>query len=379
MQFEFITNQQQFEDLASAWGKLSSESAAPYQFFQEWYWVSSWWQTLAPLGNYELKILVATHDNTIVMIWPWVVNQHYGLQILEPMGGLLSCFDDALIIDAQENQGILGPAWNFILENADVDAIELRAVHARANIAPLISNVGGEPIKTTSAPFVDTQAHDSFEAYLASRTKKMRQNQRRSAKYLGEQGELSGNGDDHILSADFAIDTCLSFKSQWLTARGLSGKTMLTNEACVFLKQVCNHYKQHSENAGLCISSLLLDEKYISIGIGFRYHNNHYEYLGGFDYRLERFGPGRLRMEYGIRDCFEKGISGYNMLTPATSFKKIWTEESSVVQHYIIPITVRGKFYRNIYMRKLRPQLKRVYKALPPIIRTKVVPSILWR
>lgn len=378
LRFEFISNQQDFLDLSTTWEKLGRESATPYQFFQDWYWVSSWWQKLSPLGNCQLKILVATVDNTVVMIWPWVVNHRYGLRILEPMGGLLSCFDDALIIDTPERQTILEEAWQFTLENASIDAIELRGVHEEANIAPLIRAVGGDPLDTTSAPVVSMQAYDDFDAYLASRPKKMRQNQRRSLKYLSQQGTLSGNGDDRTMSVDFAIDTCLSFKSQWLEARGLSGKTLVTEEARVFLKRVCDHYRQNPTDASVCISSLHLDDKPISIGVGFRYHRHHYEYLGGFDYLIERFGPGRLRMEYGMRDCFEKGISGYNMLTPATPFKKIWTENSPVVERYLVPISVKGKLYRNLYMRQLRPRLKRIYKALPSAFRTKLVKNRLW-
>jgi CelD/BcsL family acetyltransferase involved in cellulose biosynthesis len=377
LQFEFITTKSQYLDLVSAWETLSREST-PYQFFQDWYWIHSWWENFAASGNYQLKILVATLDNNVIMIWPWVVKQKYGLQILEPMGGLFSCFDDALIMAANENQSVLRQAWKFIVQKAEVDAIELRAVHKHAAIAPLMSEVGGDPINITSAPVVDIQAYDSFESYLAGRTKKMRQNQRRSIKYLSKQGTLKGNGNDEEFPVDLAIDTCLSFKTQWLTARGLSGKTLVTNEATVFMKDICNYYRQHPTTADLCISSLKLDDKPISIGIGFRYHNYHYEYLGGFDYQLERFGPGRLRMEYGMRDCFEKGIDAYNMLTPATSFKKIWTEDNPVVKQFIIPTTVKGRVYRDIYMRKLRPQLKRAYNIMPSTFRTKLFPNKLW-
>ena len=378
LQFEFITTKKQFLDLAPAWETLSRETSSPYQFFQDWHWIHSWWENFSQRGNYQLKILVATLDNNVIMIWPWVVNHKYGLQLLEPMGGLFSCFDDALIIAASENQTVLQQAWKFIIQKAEVDAIELRSVHTHAAIAALMADVGGDPINITSAPVVDMQGFDSYESYLAGRTKKMRQNQRRSLNYLSKQGTVVGNGNDLEIPVDIAIETCLTFKTQWLAARGLSGKTLVTNEAEIFMKDICNHYRQHPTTANLCISTLKLNDKPISIGIGFRYNNYHYEYLGGFDYQLERHGPGRLRMEYGMRDCFEKGISGYNMLTPATSFKKIWTENNPIVEHFIIPTNVKGRLYRDLYMRTLRPRLKKAYNIMPPTFRTKLFPSKLW-
>ncbi|MFC3103229.1 GNAT family N-acetyltransferase [Salinisphaera aquimarina] len=294
------------------------------------------------------------------------------------MGGLMSCFDDAVTVDSPENRQALLPAWEFLLAHAAVDAIELRAVHEQANIASLLDSVGGTPINADLAPFINMQTYPNFDAYLASRSKKMRQNQRRSAKYLGKEGELLGYGDDQQMSAETAIDISLDFKSRWLEARGLSGKTMLTNEARTFLKQVCRHYTRPSANACLSISSVYLDSKPVSVGIGFRHNGCHYEYLGSFDYRLEHFGPGRLRMEYGMRDCFKRGIATYSMLTPDTAFKKVWTEDAAVIRHYIVARSARGKLYRDIYMRKLRPRLKKMYHSLPPSLRTRIRSGHLW-
>lgn len=378
LRFEFINSQQQFLDLAPTWQRLSRESATPLQFFQEWHWISSWWKIMSPIGNYQLKVLVASLDHDVVMIWPWVVKQTYGLRILEPMGGLMSCFDDALIMDTQENKGILESAWTYLVEQAEVDVIELRAVHEQANIASLMHSVGNTPVKSTVASVIDVQGYEDFDSYLASRSKKMRQNQRRSLRSLRQLGEVRASGDDREISVDLALDTCLEFKSQWLKARGLSGKTLVTDEALRFLKEIGNHYRQNSRDAGMGISTLYLDENLISLGIGFRYQNYHFEYLAGFDYEYEHFGPGRLGMEYGIRDCFEKKFSGFDMLTPATPFKKIWTENTPKVAHYIMPASLRGKLYRDLYVRRLRPRLKQVYKSLPSIVKSRMLPGRIW-
>jgi CelD/BcsL family acetyltransferase involved in cellulose biosynthesis len=378
MQFELVTSQAGLAELGPAWQGLTDEAVTAHQFFQDWRWVNAWWAHLGASGHYELAVLVATDADRVVMIWPWVINRVRGLKILEPLGGLMSCFDDALVAPSAESARALREGWQFLRRQVNADAIEIRATHEQAHVARLLAEVGGEPIHEERAPYIDLQAYAGFDAYMASRSKKMRQNQRRTAKYLGQQGALRASGDDRELSAEAAIDISLDFKAQWLEARGLSGKTMLTEQARAFLKQACRDYSQPSAPAKLCVSSVYLDDKPVSIGIGFRYKGCHYEYLGSFDYRLEHYGPGRLRMEYGIRDSFEQGLDAYHMLTPDTAFKKIWTEEAATVRHYIVALSAYGRLYRDLYIRRLRPRLKKVYHALPPALRASVVPARLW-
>lgn len=378
MQFEFVTDQRGLEALAPDWHRLMAEATTPYQLFQDWHWVHAWWQNLAPLGHYDLKILVATQDNDVVMIWPWVLKKTFGARILEPVGGLMTCFHDALLASTPESDRVLHEGWACLRSHGQIDAIELKAVHQHAHIARLLEEDGGTPVQAETAPYVDLTSYPEFDAYLASRSKKMRQNQRRTAKYLAQQGTLSVHGDDQHISVDTAIDTSLNFKTQWLEARGLVGKTVITDESRAFLKQVCRAYAKPSSAVRLCISSVLLDDVPISVGVGFRHKGQHHEFLGSFDYRLEHFGPGRLRMEYGLRNSFERGITAYDMLTPDTAFKKIWTEKAAPVHHYIVALTPYGRIYRDLYVRKLRPRLKEVYQGLPAALKSSLVPTRLW-
>ena len=376
-QFELITTQERFDALESGWESLHRQSAGPLQLFQDWTWISHWWRHVASHGANTLAIVVARRDDVPVLIWPWVICRRATLRILQPTGGLLSCFDDAVVSRDVDALTLLEEAWAFTLSAVDCDAVELRAVHVEANIAPLM-RVAGKPIGTTSAPAIDLTAIPDFDSYLASRSKKMRQNQRRSHKFLGERGAVSACGDDRQLAVETAIDQCLEFKADWLNARGLSGKTLVSDEARLFLKRVASIYRQRQTGPQLCVSSLTLDARPVSIGIGFRFGGCHFEYLGGFDYQLEQIGPGRLRMEAGIRSCFSQGITSYNMLTPQTAFKRIWTHESPAVSHYIVATSLKGRLYRDVFMRRLRPFIKRRYNSLPASLRGRLGSLRLW-
>jgi CelD/BcsL family acetyltransferase involved in cellulose biosynthesis len=377
-QFELVTAEERFDALAGEWSALFRQSGGALQFFQDWTWVSEWWRQVASAGRASLAIVVARQEGNAVLIWPWVVGRRAGMRLLQPTGGLLSCFDDALVAKHVDRQAMLEQAWAYLLRSVRCDAVELRAVHTGANIAALLHVNGGEPIDTTQAPAIELGDHANFDAYLASRSKKMRQNQRRSHKALGALGEVRGDGDDRKMPVELAIDRCLEFKMEWLSARGLSGKTVVTEEARRFLKRVARTYRESRDGPALCVSSVWLDDRPVSIGIGFRYDNCHFEYLGGFDYRLEQIGPGRVRMEEGIRACFAQGVRSYNMLTPQTAFKRIWTPGGPTVSHYIVATSVRGRIYRDLFVRRLRPRLKRAYNALPPRLRQRLTGFRIW-
>ncbi len=57
------------------------------------------------------------------------------------------------------------------------------------------------------------------------------------------------------------------------------------------------------------------------------------------------------------------------MLTPETSFKRIWTETKPQVAQFLLASTLPGKAYRDVYLKRLRPRLKQLYNDLPPSIR----------
>ncbi len=368
MNFELINNEERWVDLAEDWQALFKRSSTPTQLFLEWHWVNGWWQHIGRHRGCALSAVVARKSNQVVMIWPWVLSRRAGLRILEPMGGLLSCYDDALL-DNGYGAKLLEQAWEFLRKNIHHDVAELRGVHEEAKIATTAQRLARKPIAITTAPFVDVAQHSNYVQYIASRPKKMRQNQRRSAKYLGQQGQISGSGNDSTMPVATAIEHCLKFKQDWLKVNGLSGKEIMEPEAARFLHEVCSKYQREDTATQLCISTLYLDEQPISVGIGLRLHNRHCEYLAGFDHRFERFGPGRLRMASGIEDCFMHGIERYDMLTPETSFKRIWTESKPQVAQYMVAASLKGRMYRDLYTRKLRPKIKQLYNALPASMR----------
>lgn len=365
IQFNSLTTLAQLENIEAEWLSLSDTSGNAQQLFQDFVWNSCWWKHFCVQDNYELRVLTGTSNNELILVWPFVINTHWGLRILEPTGGLLSCYDDALVSSSCDLDRVLNQAWHYLQRHDQLDAIVLRAVHDQAKIADFLKRYGGEPISATTARYIDCDASTNFDVYLQTRSRKMRQNQRRSWKYLAEQGEIKSCADDKVISPEQAIQQAVAFKQQWLNARGLHGKTLTSSEGSAFLIEVCETFQRVGKSRSLCIATLYLDERPIAIGVGFRFHGRHYEYLGSFDYSLSQFGPGRLQMELTIRDCFDKSISAYDLLTPDTSYKKAWADDKAIVRQYIVPMTVKGRLYRDVYIKWLRPKLRAYYNALP--------------
>ncbi|MGV6817445.1 MAG: GNAT family N-acetyltransferase [Thiotrichales bacterium] len=302
MEFQIIDNVEGLYDLSEQWLDLSREACSPYQLFQDWFWITRWWEHLADQKQYQLHILIGGKNGEIHIIWPWVIRKSPIMNVLEPPGGLMSCFDDALIRDQSSSSQWLDEAWRYLQNSAKFDAIEFRSVHESAQIKSLVDRVGQQPVSLTSAPEINLCSYSDYDDYLSSRSRKMRQNQRRSIKYLGREGDLLLYGEDTEISIEEAIEAALDFKKAWLTARNLSGKTLETDAGEAFLKTVARDYSDPGSPIKAVVSTAYLDGKLIAVGLGFRYGNHHFEYLGAFDYEWERHGPGRAQMEYAIRD-----------------------------------------------------------------------------
>ena len=355
---DVLSEAAQLADIEAEWRALE-EHASPFQLFQCFDWVESWWRHVGSAGPHTLHVLAARRDGRLVGLWPGVVTRKGPLRILASAGGLLTCYDDALV-DAAHPEVV--SELYAAMRSARVDLLMLPAVHECSVFAKLDL---GQSTAQTTAPFVDCRFAGGFDAYLGSRPKKMRKNQRRSWRMLEKEGAIECRVHDRELSPREAVARALELKKAWVEARGLPAKTLMSNEGQRFLVDVCERFAAEGSRVELCLGTLRLDGEPISIGIGMRLGSRHYEYVGAFDPRYDAHGCGRARMEHTIRDCFDRGLAAYDMLTPSTVFKTIWTDEAPIVREYLLARSFRGRCYRDLYLARVRPGLKRAFNAMP--------------
>lgn len=365
VQIEVLDTQQALAKLEEEWRKLEAH-ATDLQLFQCFDWVDSWWQNIGRHGPHQLRVITARIDTKLVSLWPGVLTRKGLVRILESAGGLMTCYDDVLVREDEHRNANLEAMWSAMNQLPGVDLLSLQAVHQNSLLATL--DLGGSRSATT-APLVDCASFEDFDSYWAARPNRTRKHQRRTWRMLEREGAIECRVDDDTIAPTQAVAHALEFKKAWIEARGLPTKTITSDRGRQFLQNVCERFGSRTSRARLCLTSLRLDGAVISIGIGMRFHGRHYEYLGAYDPRYGTQGAGRARMEDTIKHCFATKMHAYDMQTPTTPFKAIWTDRDATVRQHLIARTMRGRLYKSIYHGWLRPRLKSTYTALPPLLR----------
>ncbi len=361
-----VNDEASLASLREPWLRLASEHAHDLQLFQTYTWVSEWWQHFAGEGRWRLHVVVGHRGGELVVVWPLARRRVGPVRLLEVAGGLLSCFDDALV-RADVNDVALASVFDYLAKTRSADALRLRGVHERSQLDRLLA-ARSPAVAATTSPFVDCERGLSFDAHWAKRSKRFRSEQRRSWRMLEDEGRVTVAANDAAISGAEAPRLALEYKRRWLAENGLSGKTIASARGEAFLASVGPALVASGE-ASPATSTVRIDERVIAIGISYRFGRRRYEYLGGFDYDLERCGAGRVQLETSLRASFEQGLAAHDFMTPSTAFKARIADEEARVSQYVLPLTMRGTAYRSVYVKHARPFLKRMHQRLGPLVR----------
>jgi CelD/BcsL family acetyltransferase involved in cellulose biosynthesis len=81
--------------------------------------------------------------------------------------------------------------------------------------------------------------------------------------------------------------------------------------------------------------------------------------------------PGRLHMDLSQRQALADGMTRFDLMVPYDPHKESWSSGQVMTRDYYLPMTLKGKIYGALYLRYLRPTLRKIYYKLPSsILRT---------
>ena len=80
----------------------------------------------------------------------------------------------------------------------------------------------------------------------------------------------------------------------------------------------------------------MLNDKIIAVMYGFEQSNCFFSYIGGFDPDLAKYSPGSIILLYIIEDCINRGISEFDFLRGAESYKYLWGAVDKTLYHLTI-------------------------------------------
>ena len=64
------------------------------------------------------------------------------------------------------------------------------------------------------------------------------------------------------------------------------------------------------------------------------------------------------------------------MMLPDDPYKVHWTDKAVTVDHFVTSTNLWGTFYCTLYLRTLRPFLKRLYRKMSPAARRRLLGSL---
>ena len=246
----------------------------------------------------------------------------------------------------------------------------LRKVRSDSLIAKVLGDFSPTVTAADIAPFVQFPCNVTFDAFQQRYPAKSRKNRRRHTRRLSERGDVTFEVVRHGTEARDLILLALQFKRAWLKSRKLFSVAFADTQLDTFFSNLPAFLAaQRSEHCGMLIYVLRCEGQPIAINVAFRCADRLMTHIAAYDLDYEKFSPGSLLFERAIEHSLDSEISVFDLMSPGDAYKLDWTDDHVEVRDYAFGLTTRGRAYETLYIRHLRPALKRVAVDVPRLVR----------
>ena len=158
--------------------------------------------------------------------------------------------------------------------------------------------------------------------------------------------------------SDAALTEAIAEKNLWLEERGRQNQVLRCPKLLKFLKDL-------SRTNGGCLevetSELRAGGRAASWEIGFNFRGTHFAYITSHVNALTDLSPGRLHMDLSQRNCIHNGLKKFDLMVPHDQHKESWSSGFVKTSDYYVSLTLLGSIYGQVYLRTLRPVIRRMY------------------
>lgn len=315
-----------FPDLASRrelWSELALRSGNP---FATWEWADVWWRHFA--ADAEPAFLECRQDGRPFAILPLYPVRRGPLRFLRLVGHGPG---DVLgpICDPADG-GLAGLALRQAL--AELDGARLLLAE-RLPGGPVASACGGRVLNRESNPRLEIEGV-SWEEYLPTRSRNLREKLRRSTRKLEREHEVAYTlcEDAGRLEAD--LDSLFRLhRDRW----GDGGA--FTREAAVaFHRELA---AAMLERGWLRLWTMTIDGESVAAWYGFRFGGAEFFYQSGRDRNYDRHSVGFLMLTRTIKAAFDDGLDSYAFLRGDEPYKDRFASADDGLETHVLG---RGAF-----------------------------------
>jgi CelD/BcsL family acetyltransferase involved in cellulose biosynthesis len=350
--------------IEDGWRQLEHDSQGRSTVFQSYDWVLAWCEAyLANDKSLELSVVTGHQNNQLVFVLPLCKTRKHGIQILDWLTDPIGQYGDILCASNQNTERWLNVAFAHITKLSKIDLVRLRHVRDTSNVATYAKQYLLDAKYYERAPYLDLTQFKSEADYDARYTSTQRKRRKKIRKSLEDLGPVKFATVPTGTEGDKAIDESITEKNAWLSDRGRHNRVMGCPNHVTFLKKLS---RVASSNFKMHTTVLTTGDKPASWEIGFRYHGTHFAYITSHVNALTDLSPGRLHMDLSQRAALADGQTTFDLMVPYDLHKESWSSGTIATNDYFMPVTMKGKAYGSIYLRTIRPFIRKIYYSLPP-------------
>ena len=325
-----VTGEAELAALERPWRALFAAAGNPTPF-QSYDWQATWWKHH---GHGRLWILTGWDGDALVALLPLTVTPYRGtpLRQVRFMGAPLSDVQDILCLPKYA-------AWAaraFLGRLADESE--------RWDLCDLPDQRRGSPLTTVTPPErlrIDLVHHrvcpylplpPSWDELLGGLGTHMRSNVKRRRKNLQKQFAVEYFSATDPAGVPAAMQALFRLHGARWRRRGVSG-AFAGETMQQFHLEIAQRF---AARGWLALHLLRLDGEPVAAFYGFRHRQRVYHYLGGFDPRFSRFGPGVALHSYAIEQAIRSGATEFDMLRGDETYKYYWRCAERDTQRLVI-------------------------------------------
>ena len=357
--------------MRSCWMALEGLSAGSTAF-QAFEFCLPWLDAyvFADKPSHEARVVaVRDGDGTLMALAPFAEKRSGLMHMAEWIGEPLVQYGDILLHPAADRRAVRR-ALSDALGAWTVHGLHLRNVRADSRVGTVLDLSGRQVGAPAEAAFCDLPALGDMDSFLARFSKASRKNRRTKRRKLEELGTLRFEEVRPGIKGKVLCDLALRWKAEWLAERGLSSRAFLDPRALATVTAMAGHADPGNP---MRLYALMLDDAPIAIEISLVDGAATMAFMGMYCPQHEALSPGKVQMEFSVRRGFEEGWPGYDLLAPMTDYKRNWSTGSIAVADYMLPSTLLGLAYRDLFLKRLRPAAKALLMALPARLRGAVL------
>lgn len=371
LRLEVITSGAGMRELSRDWSALATRAGNGHHIFQTYGWCISWWDnhcshTVAKERN-ELRIIAGWQDERLVMVWPLVIARRGSIDVAIWLGAPLTQYGDVLIEKGPFAAQRLALAWDMICSWSDIDVISLRKIRSNSPLHDILAERATEVGTREEAPFVDLTEFADWDEYRSTLRTKSRKQQDRFTRNLEKAGTVTFEVDASLEAAVALTGEALAMKRAWLESNGKISDAIADGATGDLLAQLVAY---DGSDVSCHAAALRLDGRAVAVEIGLAAKQHYCSFIGAYDPEFAHLRTGNIELEKMIRWTLENDFASYDLLAPSDTYKQRWSTGHIEITDFGLPVSLKGMAFVDLYMKRLRPALKRVYYRLPAPLRS---------